>query len=98
VRKAGTRGGRLTSTRQLSPESVLRPASWTGLAGDRRRRDRPPELAEVDLYEVGHPASRQDKRNRINGLRPVAKSLTHVSVDFGRDPCGLALSWPHGGY
>jgi methyltransferase (TIGR00027 family) len=61
-------------------------------AGLDARAYRLPELAEVDVYEVDHPASQQDKRDRINGLRPVAKSLTHVSVDFGRDPLGPALA------
>jgi len=61
-------------------------------AGLDARAYRLPELAEVDVYEVDHPVSRQDKRDRINGLRPVAKSLSHVSVDFGRDPLGPALA------
>lgn len=61
-------------------------------AGLDARAYRLPELAEVDVYEVDHPASQRDKRDRINGLRPVAKSLTHVSVDFGRDPLGPALA------
>jgi methyltransferase (TIGR00027 family) len=61
-------------------------------AGLDARAYRLPELAEVDVYEVDHPASQQDKRDRINGLRPVAKSLTHVSVAFGRDRLGPALA------
>jgi methyltransferase (TIGR00027 family) len=61
-------------------------------AGLDARAYRLPELAEVDVYEVDHPASQQDKRDRINGLRPVAKSLSHVSVDFSRDPLGPALA------
>ncbi len=61
-------------------------------AGLDARAYRLPELAEVDVYEVDHPATQQDKRDRINGLRPAAKSLTHVSVDFSRDPLGPALA------
>ncbi len=60
-------------------------------AGLDARAYRLPELAGVDVYEVDHPASQQDKRDRISGQRPVAKSLSHVAVDFGRDPLGPAL-------
>jgi methyltransferase (TIGR00027 family) len=61
-------------------------------AGLDARAYRLPELAEVDVYEVDHPASQLDKRDRINGQRLVAKSLSYVAVDFGRDPLGPALA------
>ncbi|WP_433622168.1 class I SAM-dependent methyltransferase [Nocardia sp. CA-120079] len=61
-------------------------------AGLDARAYRLPELGDVDVYEVDHPASQHDKRDRIDGLQPVAKSLTHVPVDFGHDPLGPALA------
>ena len=61
-------------------------------AGLDARAYRLAELADVDVYEVDQPASQQDKRDRIKGLRPVAKSLSHVPVDFSRDPLGSALA------
>ena len=61
-------------------------------AGLDARAYRLPELAGVDVYEVDHPATQQDKRDRVNGLQPVAKSLSHVPVDFGRGALGPALA------
>ncbi|MEB4212038.1 class I SAM-dependent methyltransferase [Mycobacterium sp. 94-17] len=61
-------------------------------AGLDARAYRLPELAGADVYEVDFPATQQDKRDRINGLRPVAKSLNYVSVDFQRDALGAALA------
>jgi methyltransferase (TIGR00027 family) len=50
------------------------------------------ELGNADVFEVDHPASQQDKRERSSGLRPAARSLHFVPVDFGRDPLGAALA------
>ena len=50
------------------------------------------ELAGVDVFEVDQPASQQDKRDRIGDLRPVARSLRFVPVDFTRDALGEALA------
>jgi len=50
------------------------------------------ELSGTAVFEVDHPASQQDKRDRADGLEPVAKSLTYVPVDFGRDALGPALA------
>jgi methyltransferase (TIGR00027 family) len=61
-------------------------------AGLDARAYRMPELAEANVYEVDHPASQRDKRDRINGQRPVAKSLSYVAVDFGRDALAPALA------
>ena len=61
-------------------------------AGLDARAYRLPELAGVDVYEVDFPATQQDKHDRIKGLRPVARSLRHVPVDFGRDALGSALA------
>jgi methyltransferase (TIGR00027 family) len=46
------------------------------------------ELAEASVYEVDHPASQDDKRDRVDaaGLTLAAHAVTHVPVDFSRDP------------
>jgi methyltransferase (TIGR00027 family) len=50
------------------------------------------ELAGVDVFEVDHPASQHDKRDRIGGEVPVARSLRYVPVDFARDRLDAALA------
>ncbi|WP_324194575.1 class I SAM-dependent methyltransferase [Nocardia blacklockiae] len=50
------------------------------------------DLAGVDVFEVDHPASQQNKRERVGELAPVAKSVTYVPVDFGRDTLATALA------
>jgi methyltransferase (TIGR00027 family) len=50
------------------------------------------ELAGVDVFEVDHPASQQDKRDRVGPLEPVAGSLRYVPVDFARDRLDTALA------
>ncbi|HSS67591.1 MAG TPA: class I SAM-dependent methyltransferase [Nocardioidaceae bacterium] len=44
-------------------------------------------LAEVDVYEVDHPASQDAKRDRVAaaGLTLASKSVTYAPVDFSRD-------------
>ncbi|BCB75862.1 hypothetical protein GCM10022251_80500 [Phytohabitans flavus] len=49
------------------------------------------ELSDVDVYEVDHPASQADKRDRAADLEPVAGALRWVPVDLARDPLGSAL-------
>ncbi len=61
-------------------------------AGLDARAWRMPDLAGVEVFEVDHPASQQDKRDRVDGLEPLAKSLTYVPVDFARDSLGDALA------
>ncbi len=46
----------------------------------------------AEVFEVDHPASQADKRERAAALSPVAKSLTHVPVEFGRDDLGARLA------
>ncbi len=50
------------------------------------------ELAGADVFEVDHPASQQDKRERAGDLRPLARSLRYVPVDFTRDRLDVALA------
>ena len=61
-------------------------------AGLDARAYRLQELAGVDVYEVDQPASQQEKLDRINGKRPIAKSLNYVAVDFARNSLGPALA------
>jgi methyltransferase (TIGR00027 family) len=50
------------------------------------------ELAGVDVYEVDHPATQRDKRDRIGELRATAKSVRFVPVDLTEDPLDTALA------
>lgn len=49
------------------------------------------ELAAATVYEIDHPASQQDKRDRSADLTPVAGTLRWVPVDLGRDRLDDAL-------
>ena len=49
-------------------------------------------LADVEVYEVDHPASQQDKRDRVGDLALLAKALHYVPVDFTRDRLDAALA------
>ncbi len=42
-------------------------------------------LAEADVLEVDHPATQAYKRRKAEALRPLARSLRYVAVDFERD-------------
>jgi methyltransferase (TIGR00027 family) len=50
------------------------------------------ELAEVDVFEVDHPASQAEKQSRLDRLEPAAKSIRFVPVDLSRDPLADALA------
>ncbi|MBO0867334.1 MAG: class I SAM-dependent methyltransferase [Micromonosporaceae bacterium] len=52
---------------------------------------RMPQLSTVDVFEVDHPASQQDKRDRIGDRAPLAKSVRFVPVDFARGRLDAAL-------
>jgi methyltransferase (TIGR00027 family) len=61
-------------------------------AGLDGRGHRMTELADVDVFEVDHPASQQDKRQRVGDLPPLARSLRYVPVDLTRDRLDVALA------
>jgi methyltransferase (TIGR00027 family) len=61
-------------------------------AGLDDRAWRMPELTEVDVFEVDHPASQQDKRDRVGDLEPRARSVRFVPVDLSRDRLADALA------
>lgn len=71
---------------RLTPQVVILGAGLDGRAW------RMPELATVEVFEVDHPASQVDKRDRVGELRPLARSLRFVPVDFTRDSLDVALA------
>lgn len=60
-------------------------------AGLDARAWRLPELADTAVYEVDHPASQRDKRDRIGDRAAISRSLTWVPVDFATDALDVAL-------
>jgi len=63
-------------------------------AGLDSRAWRLPELTDTDVWEVDHPASQQDKQERLAraGAPPaLARSLHFAAVDFATDDLGSAL-------
>jgi methyltransferase (TIGR00027 family) len=63
-------------------------------AGLDSRAWRLPELADTDVWEVDHPASQQDKLERLakTGTPPVvARSVRFAPVDLATDDLGSAL-------
>jgi methyltransferase (TIGR00027 family) len=71
---------------RLAPQLVILGAGLDGRAW------RMPELAEVVTFEVDHPASQQDKQNRLSGLPPTAGVLRLVPVDLSHDRFDPALA------
>lgn len=68
-----------------NPQLVLLGAGLDGRAW------RMPELADVDVFEVDHAGSQQDKRERAAGLHPAAGSLQFVPLNLTREGLGSAL-------
>lgn len=54
-------------------------------AGLDGRAWRMPELTNATVFEVDHPATQGYKRSKTQGLRPAAREVRFVAVDFGRD-------------
>jgi methyltransferase (TIGR00027 family) len=61
-------------------------------AGLDTRAWRMPELAGTAVFEVDHPASQKDKRDRIGQLAPLAGALRFVPMDFSTDRLDTALA------
>ncbi len=61
-------------------------------AGLDDRAWRLPELADIDVFELDHPASQRDKRSRLGDLPLLARSMRFVPVDFTRDRFDEALA------
>src|SRR5262249_14302227 len=60
-------------------------------AGLDSRAWRMPELADIDVFEVDHPASQVDKQARVESLRPTSRSVRFVPVDFTQDRLDAGL-------
>jgi methyltransferase (TIGR00027 family) len=60
-------------------------------AGLDTRAFRLASLSSVDVFEVDHPATQAYKKERTAGVRPLARSLAFVGVDFERDVIGDRL-------
>ncbi len=50
-----------------------------------------PELGEAAVFELDHPASQQDKQQRVDGLAPMARTLAFVPADLAQVDIGSAL-------
>lgn len=61
-------------------------------AGLDGRAWRMPELRDAVVFEVDHPATQQEKRARVAALRPAAREVKFVPVDFTRDDLGRCLA------
>ena len=61
-------------------------------AGLDARAFRMEELRGAVVFEVDHPATQAVKRERSAGLRPAARELRFVAVDFQRDALDEALA------
>jgi methyltransferase (TIGR00027 family) len=48
-------------------------------------------LAEATVYEVDHPATQSEKRQRTFLMQPLARSVVFVPVDFERDGLSACL-------
>ena len=72
--------------RRMAPQLVILGAGLDG------RVWRMVELEDTEAYEVDHPASQADKRERVGERPPLARSLRYVPVDFERGRLGDALA------
>jgi methyltransferase (TIGR00027 family) len=61
-------------------------------AGLDGRAWRMPELGSSTVFEIDHPASQRDKRDRIGELPCLAGTLRFVPVDLAAEPLGAALA------
>ncbi len=69
-----------------APQLVILGAGLDGRAW------RLPQLANVSVFEVDHPDSQREKRERARALRPVSHDIRFVPVDFERDALDTALA------
>jgi len=72
--------------RAQTPQVVILGAGLDGRAW------RMAELEDSVVFEVDHPASQRDKRFRAERLKPTAREVRFVPVDFTRDDLAEALS------
>ena len=87
---------RMMVARTVAIDDAIRAASAPQLvilgAGLDGRAWRMPELRRVSVFEVDHPDSQREKREKIAKLSPAADDIRFVPVDFERDSLDSALS------
>lgn len=87
----------VTALRTLTIDDALREALpceqvvilGAGLDGRPYRME---ELAEARVFEVDHPATQTYKREHAARLRPTARELVYLPVDFEREALGERLA------
>jgi methyltransferase (TIGR00027 family) len=70
----------------FSPQLVILGAGLDGRAW------RMPELGETTVFEVDHPDTQREKRERVAALAQAARDVRFAPVDFTRDSLDDALS------
>ncbi|HTY17480.1 MAG TPA: class I SAM-dependent methyltransferase [Myxococcota bacterium] len=90
------RVSRMMTLRTLAIDDAIRSAPERGQlvilgAGLDARAWRMDELRETVVFEVDHPATQAAKRERTAALRPLAREVRFVPVDFQRDSLEAAL-------
>jgi methyltransferase (TIGR00027 family) len=90
------RQSKIMVARTVAIDDAVRAAACPQLvilgAGLDGRAWRMAELSDVVVFEVDHPDSQRDKRARASALRPCAREIRFVSVDFARDNVDEALA------
>ena len=61
-------------------------------AGYDTRAWRMPELADVTVFEVDHPATQREKRKRIGARAPLSREFVWTEVDFVKDDLDRVLA------
>lgn len=86
----------MMAARTVAVDDAIRDAHAPQLvilgAGLDGRAWRLPELEAVSVFEVDHPDSQRDKRERVQLLAPKSQDIRFVPVDFERDELGPALA------
>jgi methyltransferase (TIGR00027 family) len=76
-------------------DAIARGCTQLGIlgAGLDARAWRIPETAAMDVFEVDHPSTQAGKRDAVAtaGMRPAARSVVFVAIDFERERLGARL-------
>jgi methyltransferase (TIGR00027 family) len=87
---------RIVALRTVAIDEALRAAVAPQLvvlgAGLDARAWRLPELGSTVAFEVDHPATQAYKRSRVAGMKPLARDVRFVPVDFERDSLDARLA------
>jgi methyltransferase (TIGR00027 family) len=90
--------GDMIALRTAAIDAAVRDAIASGAtqlvilgAGYDGRAWRMPELADVRVFEIDHPATQRDKRAHLSELPPTTAVVSFVSIDFERESLGAVL-------